>query len=79
MPRHVRTPEEIERRHKELGLSEHELALIGKHVYLVITIALAITTMLCALRGYSWPVSASTGVFGLGAAGAATFDRWRPD
>lgn len=75
MSKKRRTPEEIERRHLELGLDEHQLALTHQRVVLireifalardVAVVALMAITIICVLRGSPWPIAAGT--VGLGA------------
>jgi hypothetical protein len=42
-------------------LRERRVALLGQLVLLVISVAFAVVTIICALHGSPWPVAAGTG------------------
>jgi hypothetical protein len=59
----------------ELGLTERRFAMIRQGVLLLLTVALGVTAMICALRGYAWPLPTGTGASTALTGIAAGFDR----
>jgi hypothetical protein len=60
----TRTPTRRTREEVEIELLAFEL--IERRVALVLSVALAVVAVVCALRGSPWPVSAGTGLAAFG-------------
>ena len=63
-----RTREELEFDLRAYRLTERRFALVRQAVLLVIAVALAVTTIICALRGHDWSIATTTGGSSVGAA-----------
>ncbi len=51
----------VERKFVVVELAERWLALIARPILLLLTLALGVTTIICALRGSTWPLPAGIG------------------
>ena len=56
-----KTPDEVELDLKAFELTERRVALLRQIVLMVISVAFAVVTIICALHGSPWPVSAGLG------------------
>jgi hypothetical protein len=84
------SPPQRSRREIELALLERELSerrvyfarlifeLARDVVLLLVTVALAVVAIICALRGYPWPVPTSTGFAAVGFRALAEGHRGNP-
>jgi F0F1-type ATP synthase assembly protein I len=74
MARQHEEREEVELKHRafeyRVAAARQVFELVRDIVLLLVAVALAATAIICALRGYQWPISAGTGGFSILAATA---------
>jgi hypothetical protein len=66
-----RTREELDFDLRALRLTERRFALVRQAVLLLVTVALAVTTIICALHGHDWSIATTTGGSSVGTAASS--------
>jgi hypothetical protein len=73
--RPYRDQAEMERKFVVVELAERWLVLVSRAILLLLTLAMGITPIICALRGSTWPPPAGMGGSSVVAGAAARFER----
>jgi hypothetical protein len=56
-----RESSQVEEKLVRLELADRLISVVGRAVLVILTIGLAVTTIVCALHGVPWPIPLSTG------------------